>query len=121
VSSPLVTDVASSSRVRASASPSRPRTACLLPALPAFGQARTHGPLLARRGEEPRAWAVCRFVDSIADIAVLGSPDNPHADDYKALMGTATALSFGQARQRQTCGPRNLSRQAPPPRSAEIA
>jgi hypothetical protein len=64
---------------------------------------------------------VCRFVDPIADIAVLGSPDNPHADDYKALMGTATALSFGQARQRQTCGPRNLSRQAPPPRSAEIA
>src|SRR5260370_19104607 len=38
---------------------------------------------------------MCRFVDPIADIAVLGSPDNPHADDYKALTGTATALSFG--------------------------
>ncbi len=24
---------------------------------------------------------------------MLGSPDNPHAGDYKALMGTATALS----------------------------
>ena len=67
----------------------------LPPAVPSFGQARIYGPLLARRGEEPRAWAVCRFVDPIADIAVLGSPDNPRADDYKALMGTATALSFG--------------------------
>src|SRR5260370_42079172 len=68
----------------------------LPPALPSFGlKARTYGPLLARRGEEPRAWAVCRFVDPLADIAVLGSPDNPHTDDYKALIGTATALSFG--------------------------
>ncbi|MGA3001753.1 MAG: serine protease [Acetobacteraceae bacterium] len=67
-----------------------------LPALPSFGlEARTYGPLLACRGEEPRAWAVCRFVDPITDIAVLGSPDNPHADDYRALMATATALSFG--------------------------
>ena len=98
MSSPLVRDAASSSRVWASASSSRPRTACrsLPPALPSFGlEARTYGPLFARRGEEPRAWAVCRFVDPIADIAVLGSPDNPHADDYTALMWTATALSFG--------------------------
>ena len=65
----------------------------LPPALSSFGlEARTYGPLLALRGEEPCVWAVCRFVDPIADIAVLGSPDNPHADDYKALMGTATAL-----------------------------
>ena len=56
---------------------------------------RTYGPLLSPLGDEPRAWAVCRFVDPIADIAVLGSPDNPHADDYTALMGTATALPFG--------------------------
>jgi hypothetical protein len=46
------------------------------------------------RGETPRAWAVCRFVDPIADIAVLCSPNAPHADDYKALMATATALSI---------------------------
>src|SRR6516165_1950040 len=56
---------------------------------------RTYGPLLARLGDEPRAWAVCRFVDPIADIAVFGSPDNPHVDEYKALMETATALSIG--------------------------
>lgn len=68
----------------------------LPPAGPSFGlEARTYGPLLARRGEEPRAWAVCRFVDPIADIAVLGSPGNPHADEYKALMETASALSIG--------------------------
>ena len=68
----------------------------LPPALPSFGlEARTYGPLLARRGEEPRAWAVCRFVDPIADIAVLGSPGDPHADEYQALMKTATALSIG--------------------------
>ena len=98
----MVMDAASSSRVRASASSSRRRTVCRpsrrLCSL--SGLTRTYGPLLAVRGEEPRAWAVCRFVDPIADIAVLGSPDNPHADDYKALMGTATALSFGDAVRR---------------------
>ena len=40
---------------------------------------------------------MCRFVDPIADIAVLGSPDNPHADEYKALMETATAVSIAGA------------------------
>ena len=65
----------------------------LPPALPSFGlEARTYGTLLALRGEAPRARAVCRFVDPIADIAVLGSPNDPHVDDYKALMATATAL-----------------------------
>ena len=58
---------------------------------PSFGlEARTYEPLLAPRGEPPRAWAVCRFVDPIADVAVLGSPDAPRADDYKALTATAT-------------------------------
>ena len=68
----------------------------LPPAQSFFGpKERAYGPLLAPLGDQPRAWAMCRFVDPIADIAVLGSPDNPHADDYNALMGTATALSFG--------------------------
>ena len=56
---------------------------------------RTYGPLLARLGVEPRVWAVCRFVDPIADIAVLGSPGDPRADEYKALTETATVLSIG--------------------------
>jgi hypothetical protein len=73
-----------------------------LPSLPPaqsfFGpKARTYGPLLARLGDEPRASAVCRFVDPIADIAVLGSPDDP--DEYKALMETATALSIADPRR----------------------
>jgi hypothetical protein len=58
---------------------------------------RILGPLIARLGDEPRAWAVCRFVDPIADIAVLGSPDNPHADEYKALMEKTTAFSIAGA------------------------
>jgi hypothetical protein len=70
-------------------------------ALPSLGlEARTYGPLLACRGGTPSARAVCRFVDPIADIAVLGSPDAPHADDYRALMRTAAALSFGDAVRR---------------------
>ena len=70
----------------------------LPPALPSSGsETRTYGPLLARREEAPRTWAVCRFVDPIADIAVLGTPDAPHADDYQALMATATALPFGDS------------------------
>jgi hypothetical protein len=68
------------------------------PAQSFFGpKERVYGPLLAPLGEEPRAWAVCRFVDPIADIAVLGSPDSSHADEYKALTGTATALSIASA------------------------
>jgi hypothetical protein len=68
----------------------------LPPALPVLGlEARTYGPLLALRGEAPRAWAVCRFADPIADIAVLGSPENSHAADYRALTAAAPALPFG--------------------------
>jgi len=68
----------------------------LPPAQSFFGpKERTYGPVLAPLGDEPRAWAVCRFVDPIADIAVLGSPGSPHADEYKALMQSASALSIG--------------------------
>jgi len=57
--------------------------------------ARVFGPLLAPRGEAPRACATCRFIDPIANIAVLGSPDASQADDYKELVSTATALPNG--------------------------
>jgi hypothetical protein len=93
--SKLVTDTASSLRVRVSASSSRPRTACRSSrrAPPSFGpEARTYGRSSPPVEERPARGAVCRFVDPIADIAVLGSPNAPHADDYKALMATATAL-----------------------------
>jgi len=68
----------------------------LPPALSSLGlDARVFGPLLAPRGEAPRACATCRFVDPIANIAVLGSPDASQADDYKDLVSTATALPIG--------------------------
>jgi hypothetical protein len=38
---------------------------------------------------------VYRFVDPIADIAVLGTPNMPHADDYNALVAMATPLPIG--------------------------
>ena len=71
-----------------------------LPFLPppqSFFEPKQHvyGSLLGRLGDEPVAWAVCRFVDPIGDIAVLGSPDNANADEYKALVATATAFSIG--------------------------
>ena len=75
------------------------------PALPSFGiEARTYGPLLAPCGEAPRVWAVCRFVDPIADVAVLGSPNAPHADDYKALMATATCRATDKTGPLATLG-----------------
>src|SRR6516225_4828258 len=68
----------------------------LPPAQSFFGpKERTYGPLLSPLGHEPPARAMCRFVDPLADIAVLGSPGDPHADEYKALMQTATPLSIG--------------------------
>ena len=57
------------------------------------------GPLLAPLGEAPRVWAVCRFVDPIANLAVLASPGNPHADEYRALIEPATVLSIGGSRR----------------------
>lgn len=36
---------------------------------------RTYGNLLAPLGKKPRVWAECLFVNPVADIAVLGSPD----------------------------------------------
>jgi hypothetical protein len=70
----------------------------LPPALSSSGaQTRTYGPILALRKEAPAACAVCRFVDPIADIAVLGAPSAPHADDYQALMATAVALPIADS------------------------
>lgn len=37
---------------------------------------RTYRRLLGQLGKAPTVWAECRFIDPIADIAVLGAPDN---------------------------------------------
>jgi Trypsin-like peptidase domain len=57
---------------------------------------RTYQALLGPLGEKPTVWAECLFTDPIADIAVLGSPDNQaltaEADAYDALMEASEAL-----------------------------
>jgi hypothetical protein len=54
--------------------------------------------LLAPLGSEPAVWVQCLFADPIADIAVLGSPDDhglrEEAKAYEALMKSATSLSI---------------------------
>jgi hypothetical protein len=46
-------------------------------------------------------WAACIFVDPVADIAVLGQPDNQifseEADAYDALVGDLTPLAIADA------------------------
>jgi hypothetical protein len=46
------------------------------PAAAAAGvEEKTYGKLLGPLGSEPTVWAECKFVDPVADIAVLGEPD----------------------------------------------
>jgi hypothetical protein len=80
-----------------------------LPDLPpchgaSYVEERTYGNLLGPFGApEPKVWAECRFADPVADIAVLGSPDNQvlwdEADAYEALIDEALALQIGEAPQ----------------------
>jgi len=52
-------------------------------------QLTTYPKLLAPLGEEPSVWAQCLFFDPVADVAVLGEPDNQELPDewdgYHAL------------------------------------
>ncbi len=61
---------------------------------------RTYAKLLAPLGEQPTVWCECLFVDPIADIAVLGSPDNQvlsdKAEAYEALVERATSLTVAE-------------------------
>jgi hypothetical protein len=63
-------------------------------------QERTYPNLLAPLGEEPAVWAECVFVDPVADIALLGTPDNQElgeqADAYEALTEAASALPISR-------------------------
>lgn len=58
------------------------------------------GPL---RGAKPNVWTECVFVDPVADIALLGSPDNQELGDesesYDALMEEALPFAIGKAGQ----------------------
>lgn len=61
---------------------------------------RTYQDLLAPLGEKPSTWCECLFLDPIADIAVLGSPDSQElsdsADAYEALVNAATPLRIAE-------------------------
>jgi hypothetical protein len=57
--------------------------------------------LLGPLDAEPSVWAACLFVDPIADIAVLGQPDNQalsdEADHYDALMDSVLPFAIADA------------------------
>ena len=60
---------------------------------------RTYANLLGPFGGERTVWAECLFVDPVADLAVLGSPDGQElwneAAAYDALMEGAVPLALG--------------------------
>ncbi len=61
----------------------------------------TYKALLGPLGAEPMVWAACLFVDPIADIAVLGQPDNQvlidEAAAFDALMDSTGRLTIADA------------------------
>src|SRR5262249_14804645 len=65
----------------------------------------TYPNLLGPLGGRRTVWAQCMFADPVADIAVLGQPDNQaldkRADAYDALVDAMTVLSIADAFQEQ--------------------
>ena len=78
-----------------------------LPELPpagphTHGWERTYSKLVGMLGKYPTTSVECYFVDPVADVAVLGSPDVQElfeeADAYDELVGRATPLSIADLR-----------------------
>ena len=67
---------------------------------------RTYEDLLAPLGEAPSVWCECLFVDPVADIAVLGSPDDQalgeQAEAYEALVAAAIPLAIAEPSSQPT-------------------
>ncbi|MGB6795016.1 MAG: hypothetical protein WBE48_00150, partial [Xanthobacteraceae bacterium] len=65
-----------------------------------FTTERTYPKLLARLGEQPSVCCECLFIDPVADIAILGSPDtqefSDQADNYEALVEAATSVAVAE-------------------------
>jgi hypothetical protein len=90
-----------------------------LPRLPschpgAYSSDRTYKALLGPLAAEPTVWAECLFADPIADIAVLGMPDDQElpdeADSYNRLLGSRQPLLITDAPAReQSCPARPFS------------
>jgi hypothetical protein len=66
-----------------------------------YTEERTYPALLAPIGNEPAVCAECLFADPIADIAILGSPDNQEsfeqAQAYEELVDAASSLPIVDA------------------------
>jgi hypothetical protein len=67
-----------------------------------YGEEITYRDLLGPLGDkQPKVWAECHFVDPIADVAVVGSPDCQElfeeAEAYEALTDEASAIRIGKA------------------------
>jgi hypothetical protein len=62
---------------------------------------RTYKELLGPIGSKPTVWGECLFADPVADITILGPPDNQttsgQATAYEALMESATPLAIADA------------------------
>lgn len=65
-----------------------------------YTEERTYKKLMAPLSKKQSVWCECLFVDPIADIAVLGSPDNQalgeQAEAYEALVEAATPLTVAE-------------------------
>ena len=63
-------------------------------------QKRTYGKLLARMGAKPSVCCECLFVDLLADLAILGPPDNQQlaeeAAAYERLVAAAETLTVAE-------------------------
>lgn len=66
---------------------------------------RTYPSLLGPLGSTPTVWAECLFVNPIADIAVLGSPDyqdlSEESDAYEAFVDQASTLAIADCAPNQ--------------------
>ena len=62
-------------------------------------QERTYGALLGPLGEKPTVWAECLFANPVADLAVLGPPDDQALPDehdaFEQLVDDSLALPVG--------------------------
>lgn len=70
----------------------------------ADADARLYANLLGTIGTKPTGWAECLFVEPVADLAVLGTPDNQRlfdeAEAYEALVKSLIRFSVAKAPER---------------------
>jgi hypothetical protein len=69
-----------------------------------YTEERTYPKLLAKLDKKPTVWAECLSADPIADIAVLGTPDNQSlfevADDYERLTEKLKPIEIGDGAEK---------------------